>query len=346
MHKSLIALAVAGLVSAPVLAQSNVTIYGVLQESYIHKTNDQKGAEQKDYSDNLLGFRGEEDLGGGLKAFFVLEEKFGIDTGTSQNSSLRFTETSMIGIKSDSLGQLVLGRAPTVLDSIYSLTRAEAFENSGVGAFCPASGCRRGAYTSRYNNLARYTSPAFGGMSLIAHYALPEATTGGSGPTAQAKTPYGFALSGTWGPAFAEAGWQKDTTALNGVATGKHYKTWLVDGGYDFGAAKILGGYARSKGYDDFVQSNSQAKDVRYQIGTIVPVGGAGTLRANVGRWTSTNASGVKANPLTHVGLGYWHALSKRTTLMSAVSYDRQVDAYKDKADHQVGIQLGMRHMF
>ena len=283
MQKKLLALAVAGLISAPVFAQSSVAIYGVLQEFYIHKTNDQKGAEQKDWSDNLLGFRGEEDLGSGLKAFFVLEEKFGLDTGTSQNSALRFTETSMVGLRSERFGELALGRAPTVLDSIYSLTRAEAFENSGVGAFCPAAGCRRGVYTSRYNNLVRYTSPVFGGVKFLAHYALTEASTGGSGATAQAKVPYGFAVSGTWGPAFAEAGWQKDSTALNGVATGKHYSTWLVDGGYDFGVAKVLGGYAHSKGYDDFVQSNTQAKDTRFQIGTIIPVGASGTVRANVG---------------------------------------------------------------
>lgn len=333
MQKKLIALAVAGLIASPVFAQSSVQIYGRVDASYVYKTNDNKATLEDDESTSRLGLLGEEDLGGGLKAFFQLEERFNLDAGTAK-SALRWEDKSWVGLRSATIGEFLFGRAPTALDSIYGGGVAEAFGGDTISQF----GSRRASYTGRYNNAVRYTSPAFGGVKLIAHYALTE--------TSGVKVPFGFAASGTWGPVTVEGGWQKDTTSLNGTSAGTHFKTWLVDGSYDFGVAKVFGGYAHSKGYNDYVQDNHLAKNVRYQVGTIVPVGGAGTIRANVGRGRATDAAGVKGNAYTHVGLGYWYGLSKRTTLMANASFDKQKDAYSDLADNQTGLQFALRHEF
>ena len=84
MQKKLIALAVAGLVSAPVFAQSNIQIYGVA-DAYFKggkfMGEDTMGVDSGGLAGSRIGFRGEEDLGSGLKAVFVLEQGINIDTG-------------------------------------------------------------------------------------------------------------------------------------------------------------------------------------------------------------------------------------------------------------------------
>lgn len=315
----------------PAFAQSNVQVYGRVDASVIQRTNDNSAGTQDEESTSRLGLIGEEDLGGGVKVFFQLEERFNIDRGTANNKDLRWEDKSWVGLRGASFGEFLFGRAPTALDSIYD---NEAFGGDTISQF----GSRRANAMGRYNNGFRYTSPSFGGVRVIGHYALTE--------TQGAKVPYGFAVSGTWGAATAEAGWQKDTTSKDGLNQGNHFKTWLVDGAYDFGVAKVMAGYARSKGYNDYVENNSLAKNVRYQVGTIVPVGGAGTIRANIGRGQVTDETGEKAKAYTHVGLGYWYALSKRTTLMANAYVDKQKDAYADGSDNQVGTQFALRHDF
>lgn len=349
MQKKLIALTVAGLTVSPVFAQSSIQIYGRVDASYIHRTHDAKAALQDEESGNRLGLLGEEDLGGGLKAFFQLEERFKLDTGANKNS-LRWDDKSWVGLRSNMLGEVMLGRVVSVLDTIYG-GGFEAFGGDTIGQFAGSTSTlstgnsRRAKGESRINNGLRYTSPAFGGVKLIAHYGLTEAQTGSQ----QTKVPYGVALTGAWGAAAAGIGWQKDAVdSVSGAA--KPYKTWLVDGSYDFGAVKLVAGYARSKGYDTFdgVSSTndfSHARMVSYQVGAVVPVG-PGSIRAALGRSHERNASGDILPTYTHAGVGYWHGLSKRTTLMANVSYDKQRDAFADAEDRQLGVQLGLRHDF
>ena len=77
MQKKLIAMAVAGFASGAAFAQSNVTVYGILDMAYIRAKAD--GADTRTFinsggmSGSRLGFKGVEDLGNGLKAVFNLE---------------------------------------------------------------------------------------------------------------------------------------------------------------------------------------------------------------------------------------------------------------------------------
>src|SRR5512134_4066319 len=91
MKKSLIALAVFGAFSGAALAQSNVTLYGILDVNY--QRNDPEvgdstsGINGGHQSGNRFGLRGSEALGGGWNAVFTIEGGFNIDTGTSGQSS-------------------------------------------------------------------------------------------------------------------------------------------------------------------------------------------------------------------------------------------------------------------
>ncbi|MBK7685506.1 MAG: porin [Rhodocyclaceae bacterium] len=76
MQKKLIALAIAGLASSAAFAQSNVTIYGIVDVAYTHSSSGSSstsGIDSGGWSSSRMGFRGTEDLGDGLKALFTLE---------------------------------------------------------------------------------------------------------------------------------------------------------------------------------------------------------------------------------------------------------------------------------
>ncbi|PKO55512.1 MAG: porin, partial [Betaproteobacteria bacterium HGW-Betaproteobacteria-21] len=119
MQKKLIALAVAGLMSAPVFAQSNVTIYGIVDMGYKNLGNNVNSAvgnrsaiDSGQYSGSRLGFRGTEDLGNGLKASFVLETGINVDNGGFNQGNTAFARQSFVAL-SGGFGTVALGRQYT-----------------------------------------------------------------------------------------------------------------------------------------------------------------------------------------------------------------------------------------
>jgi len=124
MQKKIIALAVAGLVSGGAFAQSNVTIFGVLDASLV--TNSAKGSgmtygmDSAALSTTYVGFKGTEDLGNGLKAFFNLIEPITLTTGGTGSGASGATTTGYnnfsvaanVGL-AGSFGTLMVGRQRT-----------------------------------------------------------------------------------------------------------------------------------------------------------------------------------------------------------------------------------------
>ena len=87
MQKKIIALAVAGLASTTAFAQSNVTVYGVVDAGYVYTSGNLANGDKAKanaiesgiLAGSRIGFKGEEALGNGLKAVFTLEYGLGID---------------------------------------------------------------------------------------------------------------------------------------------------------------------------------------------------------------------------------------------------------------------------
>src|SRR5690606_39044941 len=99
---------VAGLVSAPAFAQSNVQIYGVVDAGVVSgKIGDNKfnGVQSGLLSASRIGFRGTEDLGNGLKAKFTLEYGINVDNGGAPNAPRQ----SWVGLEGG-FGFIGLGR--------------------------------------------------------------------------------------------------------------------------------------------------------------------------------------------------------------------------------------------
>jgi predicted porin len=116
MKKQVIALAVLGLVSGLAAAQSSVTVYGTVDLGLLtqnHATNNTQ-LYNGGIAPSIWGFRGSEDLGGGLKANFNLESHFSADTGAGVGPLFR--RQSNVGLSAD-WGTLTLGNqyGPAVL---------------------------------------------------------------------------------------------------------------------------------------------------------------------------------------------------------------------------------------
>jgi predicted porin len=182
MKKSLIALAVLSTIAGSAVAQSSVTVYGRFDQSY--NKVDTKGGTHTATATNTgldggiggsrLGFRGTEDIGGGLKANFVME--FGVDAG--ENTGVGATRLGFADISS-SAGTFRMGRQ-------VSPTKAVADSYNALGNntnFTPGEVASLTGYDNRISNAITYLTPTFNGLSAQFMFADAKATSATSGTT-------------------------------------------------------------------------------------------------------------------------------------------------------------------
>ena len=175
-------------------AQSSVTIYGILDASvrysdgldaaYAGSAGSTTMVNSGVNTTSRLGFRGSEDLGGGLAAIFNLESGVNVDSGASANATKYFDRASVVGLRGG-FGTLTVGRQTTLLADVVGAvdplsSRFASFNpNVGIAAlsshrlaleYGPA-GSTTGSF--RLDNSAKYVGQ-FGGFSVRAMYALGE----------------------------------------------------------------------------------------------------------------------------------------------------------------------------
>jgi predicted porin len=326
MKKSLIALAVLAASSAA-MAQSSVTLYGRVDLSVGGLKELGKGNVTKMFNGgdgglttSRWGMRGSEDLGGGLKASFKVENRFNADEGTTQDPFFKGESTlSLAG----GFGEIKLGRSSTIYDDVRALAVSSsvfdsAFTPAGNGVF--SSG---GDYSSRFNNKLTYSLPAMGGFYGALEYALDE--------DAAAKADMFGLKAGYKAGAFNVAlGYQDEKAKLN--------KYTALSGSYDLGMASLSAGYNRRAG------SAANGDDSELAFGVTVPLG---AVKLSAGYATSkTEAAGATKSKGSGFGMGATYSLSKRTT--AYVGYrDTQIEnaAGTKTADTRL-YAVGVRHDF
>ena len=191
MQKKLIALAVAGLASTAAFAQTNVTIYGIVDYGYTYrfdgrgldsttnrinnagKPNSASQLNGGQQSGNRLGFKGTEDLGNGLKAVFLLEQGFKLDTGASASTDSFYNRQAYAGL-SGGFGTVVGGRLYTPHYTFVS--GLDPFGAGTVGRYNNVYSVAAGAVPGsafgnltdpvRVDNAIAYISPSFGGFTV------------------------------------------------------------------------------------------------------------------------------------------------------------------------------------
>jgi predicted porin len=247
MKKHLIALAVLA-ASGAAMAQSSVQIYGIV-DTYVGTTKDtikSASAEQQTVvgsgglKSSHWGMKGTEDLGGGLKAGFKLEQRFKSDDGSLDG--VNFKGESSINL-SGNFGTVALGRMATPYDDLRRKTNPIADTNiSPVGDTIKNA---KADYTDKTDNTVAYVSPTFNGFSAAVAVSFGENKTNVADATQHSSLKLQYAN----GPLLVGYGFQKEESQLTAgtpaVATGQtDDKTFnLLAASYDFGVAKLVGGY-------------------------------------------------------------------------------------------------------
>ena len=112
-------------------AQSSVTLYGIVDAGVTYRSNERVGSagaytghssvgHDRQPVRQPLGIKGSEDLGGGMRALFVLENGFDITNGTSGQGGRQFGRQAFVGLGSDRYGTVTLGRQYTSLDDFVA----------------------------------------------------------------------------------------------------------------------------------------------------------------------------------------------------------------------------------
>lgn len=171
-------------VCGAVNAQSSVTIYGRV-DSGVDSPHSGGSSVNRLYSGgsagSSLGFRGVEDLGGGLAAVFRLEQGINLDDGTLGQGGRAFGREASVGLSDARLGTLQLGRIPSPYYSIQSNVDAFIWEGAGgllaltrnISATTQRQVLPMGV-SARQDNAVNYVSPRWGGFEFRAQYSLGE----------------------------------------------------------------------------------------------------------------------------------------------------------------------------
>jgi len=297
MKKSLIALA--ALASTAAFAQSSVTIYGKVDQGFTRAIGADKFSIAQ-ASGSRLGFRGTEDLGGGLKANFNLEHRFTPDDGAS--AATFWNGMSTVGLEGG-FGRVDIGR--TYAAAFYTALGGDVFGWDGVANNVAATGA--GTQGVRFANGVFYTSPNFSGFTVRVTHAQKEGTNVKNGSSVQ--------LAYANGPLSASLA--TETTVANN-------KFNAFGGAYDLGAAKVNA--LISKG-----ETAAGVKSDGMTLGLVVPMG-ALSLKASYATLEVANVKTVQ-----QLGLGMRYALSKRTYIYS--SYANNSKAAAKKNGFELGLQ-------
>ncbi len=336
MKKSLIALAIASSFAGSAFAQSNVQFYGAVDAGFemvssggVDTTKLSSGQNGGSY----FGVKGKEDLGGGLKAEFVLESGVDVDTGAN-SQGLYFGRQSYISVSSNSVGSLSLGRQYSTLSTIGFYL--DPFDRAGAGTSDRILG--NGTLSVRLDNAVTYTSPEVNGFQANVQYALGEVP----GSTSDNNN---VGISATYknGPLMLAFG--HENRNFNGVGLDSNRKDLQVGGTYDFGMAKAFVSYLESKEKDSIANTSSKAQG--YSLGVSVPMG----AHSFVASYNTNKINGVSDTTSNHLSFGYKYALSKRTGAyfnVANITNDRNVAlggavANGESVRHY---QVGLRHTF
>lgn len=334
MKKSLIALAVLA-ASGAAMAQSSVTVYGIADIWFGSSKSlgepRQTVLESGGVSGSRFGFKGTEDLGGGLKANFLLEQGFTLDDGKAKDSSKAFNRQAYVGL-SGGFGEVKFGNVYTAYDDISGATNG-AFDSvlsANQQVF------RSTSYNSNPGNNIYYATPSFGGFSGAVSYGLGENKTN----TESASNV--VSLHGKYenGPIYVGAAYQRQKP----VGTGDALKYGRINGSYDFGVAKLLASYGKTNSNAD--GDVILGKTNEYLIGVDVPLGGALTLSADYA--TSKTKSVVVGNRSKRSGYGVAlaYGLSKRTTVYTGFHSATEKNDAGVKTDKTTAYAVGLKHTF
>jgi predicted porin len=363
MKKLHVALLITGAFTGSAFAQTNVEVYGVVDMGFVRDMGTVSGLttgtgaailptgnkfNSGAQSGTRLGFKGSEDLGGGLKALFVLETGIAADTGGFTQGNLAFARQSFVGVQSG-FGTVSLGRQYTS----YFLTLNQVADpfNSGLagnaqnlmlppgvpsglpGTIDPATVGAEPDRAIRMNNAVKYATPIWNGLSAEIAYGFGE-VAGNNRANRVLTSSVGYSVNAlNVSMAYYRKNNRDDTDKLESV---------LLAANYDFGPAKVFAAYADN---DWFI---GKSRDLL--IGATVPFGPHKFIGSYIKKTGRGATDGVDADQWA---LGYTYNFSKRTNLYAAYGQINNdggatytVGNNSENGTGNKAFNLGVRHTF
>ncbi|QGZ64235.1 porin [Paraburkholderia acidisoli] len=374
-------------------AQSSVTLYGVIDESIQWAHNVDTAGQNKNLvglvggnlSGDRWGLKGTEDLGGGLKAIFQLENGFNLNNGklgSYNGNTALFGRQAFVGLAHDQFGTVTLGRQ---YDPLVDLVQPLTGDNYFGSTFATPGDIDNNDNSSRTNNAIKYTSPVLSGFQFEGMYALGGvAGSTGSGQSWGAAATYGigsfnaaagyFRMDNSSNPAnrlTANGGWASTATSDNVFQDGTVITEQFASA-KSVGIASVAGQYVAGPFTLGLRYSNVQVKPDGYstfQSTERYNVGGAflgyqlnPALLLGLG-YIYTHAAGDTSSSYHQVSLGADYNLSKRTDLYAVAAYQHANGTqpgqpgtsatasigsygYNSASSSQELVSLGIRHKF
>jgi len=353
MKKSLLALAVLGAFAGVASAQSSVTLYGTVDLNAKYVKNDgsvrRVSLSQDGINSSQLGIKGTEDLGGGLKAGFVLLSGINADSGTAnQQFWNRRATVSLMG----NFGEVRLGRDYT--PTFWNNTIFDAFGTNGVGTSFDVQQLGTATFIRANNSIGYFLPSGIGGVYGQVMVAASEGTGGvslygttvGNNPGRYAGGRVGFA-AGPFDIAGAFA-----TQRLDATVGQPSQKTYNIGGSYDLSVVKLMGYFDR----DTLSYTGVDKKENRYSFSAVVPFGQSEIHAGYNASKLDFNGTSTKIDQFS---LGYVYNLSKRTAVYSTVSRLSNKNATTNSVSSgssqaaapiaggkSTGAEFGLRHFF
>ncbi|MDL2284377.1 porin [Oxalobacter sp. OttesenSCG-928-P03] len=355
MKKKLLALAVLGAAASMAQAQSNVQIYGTVDTGYIKESG--TDLRMGENATNLIGFRGFEDLGGGLKATFELEKHFSLQDGSSLDTYMgdrlkgqenaEWLGAANLGLEGD-WGKVRFGRISEI--SYEYFWTLDPFEQGTTGA---SLALYNRTHSEQLSNTFRYDSPEWSGLGFSASFTLSEddrdLTRG------EDRTNYGFG-----GSIHYDNGPLVLMVNYNRLADSNDSWVWNIGGGYEFGPARVTVGYQSSKfkkQKDSLIAEDQDffgSMDQEEWLAGLTWDIGPGQFKLSYNRASIDNFKYGKDGDVNKYAMGYTYNLSKRTSIYGVVSYTDSDNEHvgsvynnnETARESVTGFQLGMTHNF
>ena len=367
MKKTLIALAALAAAGAT-LAQSSVTIYGRLDLGMSqHETTgttvrDQfsLAGAQNEWTGSRLGFRGTEDLGGGLRAGFVYE--FGINADNSASSAVGATRLANLSL-SGGFGTVVVGTFLNSFDTAREFIPGSGSIPGGRATMFEAEALTE-RFDSRTENAIVYVSPAFNGFTFSAGFVnnSDEIRTLAGAPAAGGFDYTGMILgvAFTQGPLRAQFAYGNLDigfhTGIPGAGTlaaplNTDVTNWALGLSYDFGPAVVSFLYEDSSRDMVNAPGGTALEGVdrnAWQIGARFPMGAfAPYVTFGQGERTDITTAGVRTtHDINTWQIGTTYNLSARTWVYAGIGEAQRETAAGQNVREDTGYSIGIVHTF
>ena len=382
MKKTLLAAALLAGFAGAASAQSSVTLYGILDGGIAYnKVSRNNGVGASNFglaygqqSGNRWGLRGVEDIGGGNRITFTLENGFDLGNGTLGNSGRLFGRAAWVGIENNAWGLVRIGRQTN-----YASQYVSAVDPFGLAVPTSMGKAFGAGNTDRLSNAIMYQTPNMSGFQAGVGYSFATGNTSfytaaaGGGTSG---TGYNFATQNNVrqltlgakyasGPFYVAASYDK-VYGEESKGENASISSWNLSGSYDLKVVKFALAYGQTRdgvilgsggggagaslasssiGSGDLVFAPAVGTN-SYLVGATIPVNPVSRVMLS---WTmltpNTNMKDIyNAQNQSAYNLGYTYDLSKRTNLYGFFAYVNNVATVDTAKSTFVGV--GMRHQF